>query len=322
MPVLQRKRMRMMKRIFVVVAFSFIALITLALTFTSNNVNAQKGRGIHVNPLRPSQEESFVPGRLLVKCRSDIVLDQARQIVAALGARDADQISQIGLHILELPYQANETAVLNSFAQRPEVDFAELDNRLRLEQMIPNDPFFSDPNAWGLQKIGAPDAWSISTGSSSLIIAILDTGVDGTHPDLASNMVPGRNIVGNNDDTHDVQGHGTMVAGTAAAATNNLIGVAGVAWNCRIMPIVIADSSGYATISDVAAGLTWAADHGARVANISFNATGYTTVSSAAKYFQSKGGVVAVAAGNGGSSVQIPDDPYLLTNGATDSSDF
>jgi subtilisin family serine protease len=161
----------------------------------------------------------------------------------------------------------------------------------------------------------------MNTGSPGIIIAILDTGIESTHPDLSANMVPGWNIVNNNADTTDVQGHGTMVAGTAAASTNNSVGVAAVAWNCRIMPVRIADSSGYATVSDVADGLTWAANHGARVANISFNANGYSTISSAAKYFQSQGGVVAVAAGNGGTSVQTADDPYMLTVGATDSSD-
>jgi thermitase len=309
-----------MKKIYIAVSILGLTMFLL-ISFTTSSVTAQKGGLIQIHPQPSEQQVSFVPGRLLVGFRPDVGPDHARQIIAALGARDADEIPEIGVHILELPYHASEIAFVNAFAQRPEVEFADLDNLLHLEQVIPNDPFFNDPNAWGLQKISAPDAWAINTGSSSIIIAILDTGVDGSHPDLIANMVPGRNIVGNNDDTHDVQGHGTMVAGTAAAATNNAIGVAGVAWNCRIMPVVIADSSGYATVSDVAAGLTWAADHGARVANISFNATGYSTVSSAAKYFQSKGGVVAVAAGNGGSAVQIPDDPYILTIGATDASD-
>jgi subtilisin family serine protease len=211
---------------------------------------------------------------------------------------------------------------VQSFEARPEVEFAELDRVLPLAQMVPNDPFYLDPNAWGLQNINAPEAWSMNTGSSTIIIAILDTGVDGTHPDLLANMVPGWNIYNNNSDTSDVRGHGTMVAGTAAASTNNSIGVASVAWNCRIMPVRIADSSGYATVSDIASGLTWAANHGARVANISFNANGYSTISSAANYFQSKGGVVAVAAGNSGTSVQMADDPYMLTVGASDSSDL
>ena len=272
------------------------------------------------NKARP--RDQFVAGRVLVKFRPKVLADHARQIIAALGARDAAQIPELGLHILELPPQANELSSIQAFQTRPEVEFAELDRILSLTEIIPNDPFFNDPNAWALQKIKGPEAWSIGTGQPSVTIAILDTGVDGTHPDLAANMVSGWNIIDNNDDTTDVKGHGTMVAGTAAAASNNGIGVTAVAWNCRIMPVRIADSAGYATISDIANGLTWAANHGARIANISFNANGYSTISSAANYFQSKGGVVAVAAGNDGATVQTSDDPYMLTVGASDSSDL
>ena len=306
-----------MKRGLVFATCLATVLLSLVTTgFPSREVKAEKRRRNSIEPMN-----RFVRGRVLVGFYEDILPDHARNIIAALGARDAGEIPDIGVHILDLPYQASEVAFAQAFEARPEVEFAELDRLLPLAQMIPNDPFYLDPNAWALQKINAPAAWTINTGSPSIIIAILDTGVDGTHPDLSANMVPGWNIVNNNTDTTDVLGHGTMVAGTAAASTNNSIGVAAVAWNCRIMPVRIADSSGYAAVSDVASGLTWAADHGARVANISFNATGYSTVSSAAKYFESKGGVVAVAAGNDGTSVQTPDDPNMLTVGATDSSD-
>jgi len=95
----------------------------------------------------------------------------------------------------------------------------------------------------------------MNTGNSSVIIAILDKGVDTTHPDLASQIVPGWNIYSNNSDTCDVYGHGTE--GTAAAASNNAIGVAAVAWDCRIMPVRIAGSHGWATFSSIARGLSW-----------------------------------------------------------------
>jgi len=152
-------------------------------------------------------------------------------------------------------------------------------------------------------------------------IAILDTGVDGTHEDLISQMVPGWNIYNNNSDTHDVHGHGTAVAGTAAASGNNGVGVASVCWGCRIMPVRISDDYGLATYSDIANGLTWAADHGARVANISYQVTDSSTVTRSASYFQKKGGVVTVASGNSGTFDNTQDNPYVLTVGATDSAD-
>ena len=272
-------------------------------------------------PVIRGGERPFVPGRVLVRFRSDIGSDHARQIIAALGARDADEIPGTGVRILELPYQANEAAFASAFGSRAEVEFAELDHLLSAEQVLPNDPLYDNLNSWSLSRIAAPAAWSLTTGSSTIIIAILDSGVDATHPDLASQIVSGWNIYENNSDTSDVQGHGTAVAGVAAAASNNALGVTSVAWGCRIMPIRITDSSGMAPESAIANGLTWAADHGARIANVSFYVTGSRTISSAARYFQNRGGVVVAAAGNYGVSETASNDQYVITVGATDQSD-
>src|SRR5438445_5793688 len=134
-------------------------------------------------------------------------------------------------------------------------------------------------------------------------------------------MLPGWNVYDNNSDTSDVYGHGTSVAGVAAATSNNGAGVASVAWGCKLLPVRISDLNGYATYSTIASGLTYAADHGARVANVSFRASDSSTVASAAQYFQSKGGVVAMAAGNESTFVSSADNPYVLTVSATDSND-
>src|SRR5262249_42185436 len=125
----------------------------------------------------------------------------------------------------------------------------------------------------------------------------------------------------NNSDTHDVTGHGTPVAGAAAACTNNNIGVASLAWGCKIMPLRISDTTGYATYAATANALTWAADHGARVANISYQMTQSLSIQNAAQYFNSKGGVVTVAAGNYSTVHTSPDASSILTVSATDSSD-
>jgi len=260
-----------------------------------------------------------VPGRLLVGFRSNVLPTQAQAVINGLGAKSSRQIGSLHIHVVELPPTANANAVANAFRGRAEVQFTELDMRLPSVQMTPNDPSYS--SQWHLPKIQAPTAWLTSTGSSSIQIAILDTGVDPGHMDLYTKMVSGWNIFDNNSDSRDVHGHGTKVAGTAAASSNNGIGGAGVSWNSLIMPIRVTDTAGYATYSTLASGLNWAADRGARVANMSFDVTGSSTVSSAAQYFQSKGGVVVSSAGNSGTSSTLAPSPFIITVSATDPND-
>jgi subtilisin family serine protease len=303
----------------IVIATCVATLLILVLTTDSpfTGVSAQKS-AYKYRPIDQSGE--FVPGRVLAKFRAGIMPDHARNIIAALGARDADEIPGIAVHILELPYQADEAGFAQAMAQRPEVEFAELDRIVQPADVIPNDPWYAGWQ-WHLPKISAPSAWSTTTGGSSIVIAILDTGVDGSHQDLVNKLVSGWNVYNNNSDWSDVNGHGTNVAGVAGAQSNNGTGVAGVCWACKIMPIRISDTSGSATYSAMASGLTWAADHGARVANISYIASDSSTVRSAAQYFQNHGGVVTSSAGNYSTFDSSADNPYILTISAMDIND-
>jgi thermitase len=162
---------------------------------------------------------TYVPGRLLLKFRAGASkADQDRVLAHATGARVAGEIPQIGVKIVELPPNASETAQMRAFGAQAQVEFAEID-RLALPASVPNDTYYG--NAWHLQKIGCPQAWETTTGSASVIIAILDTGCEATHPDLATKYVPGWNFYNNNNDSSDINGHGTAVAGAAAASSNN-----------------------------------------------------------------------------------------------------
>jgi thermitase len=275
--------------------------------------------GVSVSAIH-AQATGFVPNRLLVKFRSDVASDRIQTVLNSFQARSAEQIPALGIHIVELPPNASEAAFQNAFKQRDEVEFAEFDQIRQHEQMaaVPNDPYYS--GAWHLTRIDAPSAWPISTGAG-VIVAIADTGVDSTHPDLSPRMLAGWNMTENNSNTQDVYGHGTKVAGTVAAASNNGMGVTSVAWDAWIMPVRISLADGSAYDSTIANGIVWAADHGARVVNVSYYISGGSTISSAARYLYNKGGVVAASAGNYGTLDSYPDDPYILTVGATDPSD-
>src|SRR3954468_24868969 len=134
----------------------------------------------------------------------------------------------------------------------------------------PNDPLLN--RQWGLTQIDAQGAWNRGALGQSATIAIVDTGVDLNHPDLAGKLLPGADFVSDETCTpgaQDLNGHGTHVAGIAAASTNNGIGVAGTAPNAKILPVRVLDSSGSGTGDDIVKGIEWAADQGAQVINLS-----------------------------------------------------
>ena len=313
----------MNKKIRVALSIVSITVTVLSISFPRNTIahgqeHAQTARHEGENA---RQTPEFIRGRILVQFRAERLAMAASDMMAEAGARDTRTLPGTGVHVIELQTGADEEAMVRALQSRPEVEFAELDEIVPPADLIPNDPWYANWE-WHLRKIQAPTAWSTTEGSSNVVIAILDTGVDGTHEDLVSKLVPGWNVYDNNSDTRDVNGHGTLVAGTAAASSNNTVGVASVAWGCRVMPVRISDTSGYGYFSTMASGLTWAADHGARVANISYRASTSSTVASAAQYFQSKGGVVTVAAGNEGTFEPSLDNPYVLTVSGTDSNDL
>ncbi len=138
----------------------------------------------------------------------------------------------------------------------------------------PDDPLFADQG--NLVQIGVPDAWTVTTGDPSVVVAVIDSGVDLSHPDLDDVVVTDqRNVVWNNADVTDAVGHGSWVAGTIAAETDNGEGVAGIAPGVKLMPVKIADDYGFISFADALDAVDWARDHGADIINMSFG--GYLT---------------------------------------------
>src|SRR5689334_20406736 len=128
--------------------------------------------GFCIVPLAAQPARKFVPGRLLVKFRPGVGQSQSDQLLASLQSRRAREISGASVHVIDLPARANEAAFLNVFKNRPEVEFAELDELVEPADLTPNDPWYANWE-WHLKKIQAPAAWSTTTGVSSVIIAIL-----------------------------------------------------------------------------------------------------------------------------------------------------
>ncbi len=268
-----------------------------------------------------SSTSSFAQGYILMKPKAGVSDTKLAALLARFNGTSISfdkKLEKLGITMLKVPL-GSELAFSESLGAQTEIEFAEPDYILEPAEFVPNDPGYA--NQWHLQAIRGPEAWENSTGNG-VVVAVIDTGVDGNHPDLLGRALPGKNIVSDNDNTGDVMGHGTAVAGTLAAIGNNEIGIASVAHDAQILPVRISeDIDGIASFSDMAAGIIWAAENDARIANLSYAAANSATVQSAAKYMRNLGGLVFVAAGNDGTDPGWPNFPDLIVVSATDASD-
>jgi thermitase len=195
------------------------------------------------------------------------------------------------------------TEMLDYFSKRPNVEYTEPNFILMQNQVdLPNDLLYQEKYQWNLPAIGTEQGWGITRGTEEVEIAIVDTGVDLDHPELRNRLVKGFNVLNENEEPDDDNGHGTHVAGIIASETNNNEGVAGMTWFNKIMPVKAMGAKGYGTTFDIASGIVWAVDHGADVINLSLgNYQPSKVLEEAVRYAYSKNVVMVSAAGNDGS---------------------
>jgi subtilisin family serine protease/sugar lactone lactonase YvrE len=259
------------------------------------------------------------------------------------GSYDTGEIDLGQVYRLRVPMDADITGIIERLDAHPDVVYAEPDY---LAHVIttPDDPLYAEQ--WGLDQIGAPAAWDVVTGTADVVIAVVDAGLDASHPDLSSRLwtnpgeipsnsvdddnnghvddIHGWNLVDDNADLTDNTGHGTQVAGVAAAATNNSLGVAGVCWDCRVMVVKVVQTGGVANYSDIAAGVVYAAQKGAEVINVSLGAYSDSATLRAAVAAASEMAIVVAGAGNDDTNTAFYPaayDDYVLAVAGTTSSD-
>ena len=285
----------------------FLALVVAAL------VSISIGRA-------SSSGSDRMAGRVLVKFKAGATARTVDAAIGSGGGKVIDKLGALGVLVVSVP-QGREDRILAALSKNPNVEYAEPDY-LAEAVLTPNDTYFA-PNQWGLENTGqnikgqvgtadadidAPLAWGTTLGNVKM--AILDSGIDQNHEDLSAKIADQKNFT-TSATIDDLYGHGTHVAGIAAAVTNNALGVAGGCPNCVLMNGKVLGDNGSGAYSWVSGGIIWAADNGAKVINLSLGGSSPSkTLERAVNYAWNKGAVVVAAAGNCGCRQKIYPAAY------------
>lgn len=272
--------------------------------------------------MRQSLALALVLAALLVPAAAraaDVIIQAASPAAAQRAARATGgsvvrSIPQLDAYLVRLSGPAGP--VLSRLRSAPGVHAAVPNDRQPLAEaaastLAPGDELV--PYQWYLERIEAAEAWDQTLGDPNVVIAILDTGIDLTHPEFAGRVIVGPDIADGDDDPTDTHGHGTAVAGVTAAAANGA-GIVGVCPACTLMAVkVVKDGTGEVTKFDSAAGIVWAVDRGADVINLSFSSASSDPVQQdAAAYAWAHGAIVVAAAGN--EAISTPQYPASYEN--------
>ncbi|GAB2649859.1 S8 family serine peptidase [Kribbella swartbergensis] len=291
------------------------ALVTLT---SSSGSAAQPG------PYRPpfpsthqSAKAEFEPNAVVVKFKKKATTTARKAAVSKVRATTQDSLSS---SVVKLKGDVPAQDLLKKVQADPTVEVAALNYKRRIAA-TPNDTYYASHQRTYLNTVRVPQAWDLSKSAGTQIVAVLDTGVDAGHPDLAGHLVAGYNAVSSTrPNPVDDNGHGTMTLGIIAAGANNGAGVAGVGWSVKAMPVKVLGADGSGHDADIAEGIDWAVAHGAKVINLSLGGPGYSSVlSTSVANAIARGVVVVAAAGNDGTGVaQYPAAFYgVIAVGAT-----
>ncbi|MEA1944913.1 MAG: S8 family peptidase, partial [Euryarchaeota archaeon] len=321
-----------MKRIIgIVMILLMLMSVTVALAGADRNAKPDKtddGLKIFEKELSAVAGDEYVPDEIIVKFKPGV----GKKKIDEINLRHGTSIKRADAHFMRLnvPKGKTVTQMVEAYSRNPNIEYAE-PNYIAHALMVPNDHYY--PLQWHLDNaeyggINMEDAWDISTGTG-VIVAIIDTGIAYENykqykqaPDLAgTHFVAGYDFVNNDEHPNDDNSHGTHVAGTVAQRTNNNIGVAGVAFNAEIMPVKVLNQDGSGSYADVAEGIRWAADKGAKVISMSLGGPFPSkTVEEALVYAYGKGVTIIASSGNSGSnsySCPAAYDAYVIAVGAT-----
>lgn len=338
MPVRERKEVQKMlrKRLVIFILFLFclpcfgadqFAPGQILVKFKPDTVTIREKEGVGIFSLDKAEINSSSIKSLNARFRIQKIKSFAKKERKIKKLRsgavvELPDLSQI--YLLEFPKDIDVMIAVQEYRKDPSVEFAE-PNYVRTI-FTPNDPAYRggaypdhDPNQWGLYKIGfvsleaGNSGWNITTGTNEVRVAVIDTGANYIHEDLVNRVdsLEGYDFVNGDSDPFDDNGHGSHVSGIIGAETNNGKGIAGVNWNCRIIPIKSFGVGGTAWDSDIISGLIWAVSKEADVVNMSFGSTGLSdAVQEAISYAATSDCVLVAAAGNDTPSTPIPFTSY------------
>ncbi|SEQ65124.1 thermitase [Virgibacillus subterraneus] len=309
-------RIKFFSGLFIAMLLAFPTLGNAELSYQSNKSNLEK-----VSSMEQSDEiGSHVKGEVIVKFKTGVTEKEQKRSLKGMKAEvkpDEDAVKS-PFKVLEV---RNVEAVVKALNKNPNVEYAEPNYKMSAT-WDPNDTYANPSYQYGIFNTYTNDSWDVIRGNSGQEVAILDTGVDYRHEDLNSKTILGYDFVQNDYKPMDRNGHGTHVAGTAAAETNNGIGIAGMAPNTSILAVRVLDARGSGSLADIADGIIYAADYGAEVINLSLGCDCDTqTLENAVNYAWNNGALIVAAAGNDGVSTTFEPASYenVIAVGAVDS---